>query len=77
MLSASQLSYDTTGATRGDSLLSSLEAELATHPARLAEVVVEGNGEAEEVAGEVGEVGVQRERKRENSVSEIIEDTFR
>ena len=78
--SVSQLSLDDTtlpssaGATLGDSsITASLTAELASHPARLAEVVVEGMGERDQ---EEGEKPV-KERKRENSVSEIIEDTFR
>ena len=75
--SASQLSCDDTtapssaAATLGDSTISILTAELASHPAKLAEVVVEGVGEKDE------EEKLLKERKRENSVSEIIEDTFR
>merc|ERR1712013_321294 len=75
--SASQLSCDDTSApssaaaTLGDSTISILTAELASHPAKLAEVVVEGVGEKDE------EEKLLKERKRENSVSEIIEDTFR
>jgi len=78
--SASQLSCDDTtiassaGATLGDSSITILTQELASHPARLAEVVVEGVGEKDT---EEEEKPVKEERKRENSVSEIIEDTFR
>jgi len=75
--SASQLSCDDTSApssaaaTLGDSTITVLTAELASHPAKLAEVVVEGVGEMDE------EEKLLKERKRENSVGEIIEDTFR
>ena len=67
--SASQLSCDDTtapssaAATLGDSTISILTAELASHPAKLAEVVVEGVGEKDE------EEKLLKERKRENSVS--------
>lgn len=74
--SVSQLSCDDTtlassaGATLGDSSITILTAELASHPARLAEVVVEGLGERDQEEP-------LKERKRESSVGEIIEDTFR
>lgn len=74
--SVSQLSCDDTteassaGATLGDSSITILTAELASHPARLAEVVVEGLGERDQEEP-------PKERKRESSVGEIIEDTFR
>lgn len=78
VISVSQLSCDDTtmassaGATLGDSsITASLTAELASHPAKLAEVVVEGMGERDQDEEPV------KERKRDNSVSEIIEDTFR
>lgn len=77
--SVSQLSCDDTTlassvcATLGDSSISILTAELASHPARLAEVVVEGVGESNGLE----ELPLTKERKRESSVSEIIEDTFR
>jgi len=76
--SVSQLSLDDTtlassaGATLGDSSITILTEELASHPARLAEVVVEGMGERDQEEEEP-----LRERKRESSVGEIIEDTFR
>ena len=52
-----------------DSTLASLTAELSCHPSKLSELVVEGRGEGprEELVP----------RKRGDSVSEIIEDTFR
>jgi len=74
--SVSQSSCDDTtmassaGATLGDSSITILTAELASHPARLAEVVVEGLGERDQEEP-------LKERKRESSVGEIIEDTFR
>ena len=80
VISVSQLSCDDTtmassaGATLGDSSITILTEQLASHPARLAEVVVEGMGERDQEE-EVEEP--LRERKRESSVGEIIEDTFR
>ena len=77
--SVSQLSCDdttlasSTSATLGDSSISILTAELASHPSRLAEVVVEGVGERNDQE----EQTLKKERKRESSVGEIIEDTFR
>jgi len=78
VISVSQLSCDDTtmassaDATLGDSsITASLTAELASHPAKLAEIVVEGMGERDQDEEPV------KERKRDNSVSEIIEDTFR
>ena len=52
-----------------DSTLASLTAELSSHPSKLSELVMEGRGEGprEELVP----------RKRGDSVSEIIEDTFR
>jgi len=80
VISVSQLSCDDTtmassaGATLGDSSITILTEQLASHPARLAEVVVEGMGERGQ---EEEEEEPLRERKRESSVGEIIEDTFR
>ena len=73
--SVSQLSCDDTtvassaGATLCDSSII-ITAELSSHPARLAEAVVEGLGERDQEEP-------LKEKERESSVGEIIEDTFR